>query len=78
MNEVRLESAGSLRREEKVWNSSLSLGKWIYLESVEGMSESVECLSEICGNNFKVNSVCKDGGFSSKIQPAQLQAWTGG
>ena len=42
------------------------------------MSESVECLSEICGNNFKVNSVCKDGGFSSKIQPAQLQAWTGG
>ena len=36
------------------------------------MSVSVECSSEICGNNFKVNSVCKDDGFSSKIQPAQL------
>ena len=40
MNEVRIESVGSLRREEKVCNSSLSLGKCIYLESVEGMSGS--------------------------------------
>ena len=78
MNEVGIGSVGSLRKEEKVWTSSLSLRKWIYLESVEGMSGSVECLSEICGNNFKVSSVCKDDGFSSKIQPARLQAWTGG
>lgn len=39
------------------------------MESIGGMSGDVECSFEICGDNFKVNSVHKVMRcFSSKIQ----------
>lgn len=50
------------------------LGKYI-----GGMSGSGECSFEICGDNFKVNSVHKVMRcFLQQNSEAQIQAWTSG